>query len=147
MTMHRRTYPRSRLLAAAAAVVALVGCVLPWWTVGGNAGELTVRSGNAFESYGILVFGAAIATLAVVTLPYASLRPVSVDRWPTYAIIAAVGWFGLAARVVDLVLVKAFAFSAPADAITRIPGLWIALIGLAMLARAVFDMYREPRLR
>ncbi len=147
MTMHRRTYPRSRLLAAAGAVVALVGCVLPWWSVGGNAGELTVKSGNAFESYGILVFVAAIATLALVTLPYASLRPVSADRWPSYAIIAALGWFGLVARIADLFLVRAFAFSQPADAFTRIPGLWVALIGLAMLARAVFDMYREPRLR
>lgn len=145
--MHRRSYPRSRLLAAAGAVVALVGCVLPWWTVGGNAGELTVKSGNAFESYGILVFVAAIATLALVTLPYASLRPVSADRWPSYALIAALGWFGLAARIVDLFLVHAFAFSQPADALTRIPGLWVALVGLAMLARAVFDMYREPRLR
>jgi len=147
MTMHRRSFPRSRLLAAAGAVVVLVGCVLPWWTVGGNPGELTVKSGNAFESYGILVFAAAIATLALVTLPYASLRPVSADRWPSYAIIAAVGWFGLAARVVDLFLVRAFAFGTPADAVTRIPGLWIALIGLAMLARAVFEMRREPRLR
>ena len=147
MTMHRRTVPRSRLLAAAGAVVALVGCVLPWWSVGGNAGQLPVDSGNAFESYGILVFAAAIATLALVTLPYASVRPVSADRWPSYALIAAVGWIGLVARVVDLFLIKAFAFAAPADAITRIPGLWIALIGLGMLARAVFDMHREPRLR
>jgi hypothetical protein len=147
MTMHRRTFPRSRLLAAAGAVVALVGCVLPWWTVGGNAGELTVHTGNAFESYGILVFAAAIATLALVTLPYASVRPVSADRWPTYALIAVVGWIGLVARIVDLFLIRAFAFEAPADAITRIPGLWISLVGLAMLARAVFDMYREPRLR
>ena len=147
MTMHRRTIPRSRVLAAAGAVVALVGCVLPWWTVGGNAGELTVHTGNAFESYGILVFAAAIATLALVTLPYASLRPVSADRWPSYALIAGVGWIGLGARVLDLYLVRAFAFSAPADALTRIPGLWIALVGLAMLARAVFDMVREPRLR
>jgi hypothetical protein len=146
MTMHRRTYPRSRLLAAAGAIVALVGCVLPWWTVGGADG-LPVRSGNAFASYGILVFAASIATLALVTLPYASLRPVSVDRWPSYALIAAIGWVGLAARVVDLVLSRAFSFSAPSEAFTHVPGLWVAVVGLAMLARAVFEMYREPRLR
>jgi len=146
MTMHRRTYPRSRLLAAAGALVALVGCVLPWWTVGGTDG-LPVRSGNAFASYGILVFAASIATLALVTLPYASLRPVSADRWPSYAIIAAVGWIGLALRVIDLLLARAFSFGAPAEAFTHVPGLWIALVGLAMIARAVFEMYREPRLR
>jgi hypothetical protein len=146
MTMHRRTVPRTRLLAAAGAIVALVGCILPWWTVGGADG-LPVRSGNAFASYGILVFAAAIATLALVTLPYASVRPVSADRWPTYAIIAGIGWIGFAARLLDLFLVRAFSFSAPADAFTRIPGLWVTLLGLAMLARAAFEMVREPRTR
>lgn len=144
--MHRRTVPRTRILAAVGAIVALAGCVLPWWTVGGADG-LPVRSGNAFASYGILVFAAAIATLALVTLPFASERPVSADRWPSYAIFAVIGWVGIAARVLDLFLARAFEFGTPADAVTRIPGLWIAAIGLAMLARAVFEMVREPRLR
>jgi hypothetical protein len=146
MTMHRRTVPRTRLLAAVGALVALVGCILPWWTVGGADG-LPVRSGNAFASYGILVFASVIATLALVTLPYASVRPVSIDRWPTYAIIAAVGWIGFLARVLDLFLARAFSFSAPVDALTRIPGLWITFVGLAIVARAVFEMPREPRIR
>ena len=146
MTVHRRTVPRSRWLAAAGAIVTLVGCILPWWTVGGADG-LPVRSGNAFASYGILVFAASIATLALVTLPYASTRPVSADRWLSYALIAGVGWIGFAARLVDLLLVRAFAFGEPADALTRIPGVWVAAIGLIMLARAVFDMYREPARR
>jgi hypothetical protein len=146
MTMHRRAVPRSRFLAALGAIVAIVGCVLPWWTVGGADG-LPLRSGNAFASYGILVFAASIVTLALVTLPFASERPVSVDRWPSYALIAAVGWLGFGARVLDLFLVRAFAFREPVDALTRIPGLWVAFIGLAMLARATFEMAREPRLR
>ena len=146
MTTHRRTFPRSRLLAAAGAIVMLVGCILPWWTVGGADG-LPVRSGNAFESYGILVFAAAIATLALVTLPYASTRPVSADRWPTYAAIGGVGWLGFVARLLDLFFLRTFAFGEPADAFTKIPGLWIAFVGLAILSRAVFDMVREPRPR
>ncbi len=146
MTMHRRIVPRSRLLAALGAIVAIVGCVLPWWTVGGADG-LPLRSGNAFASYGILVFAASIATLALVTLPFASERPVSVDRWPSYALIAAVGWLGFGARLLDLFLVRAFAFREPTDALTRIPGLWVAFVGLAILARATFEMVREPRLR
>jgi hypothetical protein len=120
--------------------------VLPWWTVGGADG-LPVRSGNAFASYGILVFAASIATLALVTLPYASMRPVSADRWLSYALIAGVGWLGLAARVLSLLLDRAFAFGQPTDAVTNIPGLWVAAIGLLMLARAVFEMYREPQRR
>ena len=146
MTMHRRPVGRSRLLAAIGALVALAGCFLPWWSVGGDNG-LPVLSGTGFEGLGILVFGASIATLALVTLPYASERPVPADRWTSYAIIAGVGWLGFAYRIFDLATMRAFAFAEPADVITRIPGLWLAGIGLVILARATYEMLHEPRLR
>jgi hypothetical protein len=146
MTMHRRPVGRSRLLAAIGALVALAGCFLPWWSVGGDNG-LPVLSGTGFEGLGILVFGAGIATLALVTLPYASERPVPADRWSSYAIIAGVGWLGFAYRIFDLATMRAFAFAAPADVITHIPGLWLAGIGLLILARATYEMLQEPRLR
>src|SRR5262245_5526850 len=130
MTMHRRPVGRSRLLAAIGALIALVGCFLPWWTRGGDNG-LPVLSGTGFDSLGILVFAASIATLALVTLPYASERPVPADRWSSYAIIAGVGWLGFAYRLVDLAGTHAFAFDEPADVITRIPGLWLPAMGLA----------------
>ena len=133
--MHRRPVGRSRLLAAIGALIVLAGCFLPWWTVGGDAG-LPVTSGNAFASLGILVFGAAIATLALVTLPYASERPVPADRWSSYAIIAAAGWIGFAYRLLELGTAGAFRFAEPADIVTRIPGTWLAGIGLVILARA-----------
>lgn len=146
MTMHRRPVGRSRVLAAIGAVIALVGCFLPWWTRGGDNG-LPVLSGTGFESLGILVFAAAIATLALVTLPYASERPVSADRWSSYAIITAVGWLGFGYRLFDLYSLRAFSFDEPADVVTRIPGLWLAGIGLLILARATYEMLQEPRLR
>jgi hypothetical protein len=146
MTMHRRPVGRSRLLAAIGAVLALAGCFLPWFTFGGDNG-LPVLSGTGFESMGILVFVASIATLALVTLPYASERPVPADRWSSYAIIAGVGWLGFAYRIVDLATMGAFSFAEPADVVTRIPGLWLAGIGLVILARATYEMLHEPRLR
>jgi hypothetical protein len=146
MTMHRRPVGRTRLLAAIGALIALAGCFLPWWTRGGSEG-LPALSGTAFESSGILVFGAAIATLALVTLPYASERPVSTDRWTSYALIAAVGWVGLAYRVIQLAGLRAFSFGEPVEIVTQIPGLWLALIGLIILARATYEMLHEPRLR
>ena len=143
--MHRPPVGRSRLLAAIGALVVLAGCFLPWWTVGGA--DLPAFSGNAFDSTGILVFAAAIATLALVTLPYASERPVAADRWTSYAIIAALGWLGFGYRVIDLAANRAFQFAEPAEVITRIPGLWLAGIGLVILARATYEMLQEPRLR
>jgi hypothetical protein len=146
MTMHRRPVGRSRLLAAIGALVVLAGCFLPWYTVGGVYG-LPVRSGNAFDSLGILVFAASIATLALVTLPYASERPVPADRWSSYAVIAAAGWIGFAYRIFELWSIRALQFTEPAEVLTRIPGLWLAGIGLVLLARATYEMLQEPRLR
>jgi hypothetical protein len=146
MTMHRRPVRRSRRLVAIGALVALAGCFLPWWTRGGSIG-LPVLSGTAFEGTGIAVFAAAIATLALVTLPYASERPVSADRWTSYALIVAVGWLGFAYRVLELAGSAAFSFAEPADIIVRIPGLWLAGIGLAIMTRATYEMLQEPQLR
>jgi hypothetical protein len=144
--MHRRPVGRTRRLAAIGALIALGGCFLPWWTFGGFDG-LPVRSGNAFDSLGILVFAACIATLALVTLPYASERPVSADRWSSFAIIAAVGWLGFAYRVIELGASSAFQIREPAEVVTRMPGLWLVLVGLVVLARAAYEMLQEPRLR
>ncbi|MBI2781093.1 MAG: hypothetical protein HYX55_04765 [Chloroflexi bacterium] len=146
MTMHRRPAGRSRRLAAIGAALTLVGCFLPWWSRGGGLG-LPQLSGTAFESTGIVVFAAAIATLALVTLPYASERPVSADRWTSYALITAAGWIGFAYRIVELATQRAFSFAEPADIVTKVPGLWLAGIGLVILTRAAYEMRQEPRLR
>ena len=143
MTMHRRPVGRARLLAALAAVVIVAGCLLPWWAVGGSEG-LPPIGGNAFEGFGLVVFVVALATVALVTLPYARERPVGADRWPAYAILAAAGWIAFAIRLLDLVALRAFQFDQPTDVLTRGPGLWITGIGLVMLARSAYDIYREP---
>lgn len=144
--MHRRPVRRSRLLAAIGALVVVVGCFLPWWTRVAPEG-LPALSGTAFEGMGIVVFAAAIAMLALVTLPYASERPVRADRWPSYALLAAIGWLALGYRIVDLASLRAFSFNQPADFVTSIPGLWLAVIGLVMVTRAAYEMRQEPQLR
>ncbi|HYN70557.1 MAG TPA: hypothetical protein VEX41_10155 [Candidatus Eisenbacteria bacterium] len=147
MTMHRRPVGRARLLAALGALVTLAGTVLPWWTVGGHAGELPASSGNAFESTGIIVFVAALATIALVTLPYATDRPMQADRWQAYALVAVVGSAAFAYRIFDLAMLRAFSFAEPVEALTRAPGVWVTTIGLIVIARATYDTYREPHYR
>jgi hypothetical protein len=146
VTMHRRPVRRTRLLAAIGALAVVAGCFLPWWTRVAPEG-LPALSGTAFEGMGIVVFGIGIATLALVTLPYASERPIRADRWTSYALLAAVGWLALVYRIVDLSSLRAFSFNQPADVLTAIPGLWLVVIGLAMLTRATYEMLREPQLR
>jgi hypothetical protein len=76
--MHRRPLGNGRRLAMIGAIVLIVGCLLPWYTVGGDGGlpQLTMR---AFDGTGIASFLAALATLALIALPYAAGdRPVGV---------------------------------------------------------------------
>ena len=134
-------------MAALGGVLMVVGSVLPWWQVGGTPG-ITAESGNGLAGSGIVVFLVGIATLALVALPYAAGdRPVGLDRWLTFAILAVAGWIGFAWRVVELWLVGAFQFSTPAQVVTNGPGLWLAAIGLALLARAAYVMTRESAYR
>ncbi len=147
MTMHRRPLGGGRTMAAVAGILIIVGCVLPWWRLGGETG-VPPLTGNAFEDTGIVVFLVGVATLALVALPYAvGDRPTGIDRWLSYAILAVVGWLALAWRVLQLLGLSAFQFSEPAQVFTNGPGLWIAGLGLAVLSRAVWRMTREPLYR
>lgn len=147
MTMHRRPLGRGRTLAALAAPLIVLGCLLPWWRVGGTPG-ITERAGNGLEGSGIVVFLVGIATLALVALPYAAGdRPLALDRWLSFAILAVAGWIGLAWQVVQLAIIGAFQFNEPAQVLTNGPGIWLAGLGLVVLSRAVYEMAAEPARR
>jgi hypothetical protein len=143
MTMHRRPLGRGRTMAAVAGALIALGCVLPWWQVGGTPG-ITAESGNGLAGSGILVFLVGIATIALVALPYAAGdRPVGLDRWLSFALLAGAGWVGFVWRVVELGFIGAFQFSSPADVLTNGPGIWLAGIGLVVLSRAAYVMSGE----
>lgn len=147
MTMHRRPLGNGRTLAVISGIVVVLGCILPWWRVGGDSGIPAV-GGNAFEASGIVVFLVALATLALVALPYAvGDRPTGIDRPVAYGILVVVGWLAVGWRVLDLLMQDAFQFSEPAQLFTNGPGLWIASVGLAILSRAVYQMAREAAYR
>lgn len=138
--MHRRPLGRGRALAALFAFVLLAGCVLPWWTISYAEG-IPPLSGNAFESTGILVFLAAMATLALVSLRLASERPLEVDRLPAYLIVLAAGLLGFVIRLLGLLV-----SGGPIDQFRpdHAPGLFVVIVGLAGMGRAVLEIYQEP---
>ena len=125
-----------------AAALIVVGCVLPWWQVGGTPGIPADRA-TASPGSGILVFLVGIATVALVALPYAAGdRPVGLDRWLSFALLAVAGWVGFAWRVVELALIGAFQFRAPLEVFADGPGLWIAALGLVRRSLAMRDRTR-----
>ena len=145
--MHRRPLGRGRTLATVAGALMVLGCVLPWWQVGGTPG-IPAQSGNGMAGSAIVVFLVGIATLALVALPYASGdRPLGLDRWLSFAILAVAGWIGFGWRVIELALIGALQFSTPAEVLTNGPGVWVAGIGLVALSRAAWTMSREPAYR
>jgi hypothetical protein len=138
--MHRRPLGNGRRLAGLAAFVILVACFLPWWQTSSDLG-LPPRSGNAFDGSGVLVFFVALAIIALLALPYAAGDvPVAIDRPLSFYALTILGWVALAIRLVDLAL-------ANLDAVLpqRAFGLWLAIVGLIVLSRAVYHIGREPR--
>ena len=138
MSLHRRSLGRGRWVAAVSAIVIVVGCVLPWFRAGGAEG-IPALEGNGFFGPGILAFLAALATLALVTLPYAmGDRPVAVDRWWVYAALAVIAALGLLLRSVGIALDSGgFGTMLP----DRAPGVWLAAAGVVGLAFATAELY------
>jgi hypothetical protein len=134
-------------MAAVGGALIVVGCVLQWWHVGGTPG-IPADAGNGLEGSGIVVFLVGIATLALLALPYAAGdRPVGFDRWLSFAILAAAGWIGFGWHVVELFLMEVFTFREPVQVLTNGPGLWMAGIGLVILARSTYVMTGESAYR
>jgi hypothetical protein len=137
--VHRRPLGRGRLLAAAAAAVLIAGCLLPWYSLGGD-GDLPLTELRALDGSGILVFLAALGVLALLALPYAaSDRPLALDRWPSFLVLTIVAAVGLGYWPIDL-LSGGLSGMSPTSA----PGWWIAALGVILLARATYDIWREP---
>ena len=95
---------------------------------------------RAFDGAGILVFLAALLTIALVALPYAGDRPVALDSWPIYLLLLCVAILGL---VLWPLLGDRLEY--PQGLLpTEAPGYWLAILGVLVLARAVFEVHQHP---
>lgn len=136
--MHRRPLGNGRRLSFLGAIVVLVGCLLPWYALGGDGG-LTPIIYRAFDGSGIASFLAALATIALIALPYAAGdRPVGVDRGIAFALLAALAIAGVILWVPGVM-------EAPEGLLPdRAYGFWIAAVGSIMMGRAAYDIVLEP---
>ncbi|MEX2547523.1 MAG: hypothetical protein WD830_06990, partial [Chloroflexota bacterium] len=120
--MTRRALGRGRLLIVVGSLAALVGMIPAWWVVE-RTGQAPL-SGNGFDGAGLVVFLAALAFLALVTLPFATRDGTSgLDRAPVYIVVAIVAIGALLYRVYEILQ---FGGLSPTQSI----GLWITGIGL-----------------
>ena len=137
--MNRRTIGRGRIIAGIGAVLTLIACFLPWYTVGGDGG-LPALSSNAFDGTGILVFLAAVGVLALIALPYAAGdQPLGIDRPAAFVLVVAIGVAGFVIRIVQLF--QAGALGLPDRAL----GFWLAALGLAIMAWGAAEVAGERR--
>jgi hypothetical protein len=131
---------RGRLIVAAGALLVVIGCFLPWWSVGGTVREL--HTGNAFDSaLGMAVFGAALAMLAAMVSPYAARSGYSpFDRRVVYVVlwVSAVAAFAL--RLIQINEPDFGGLGLP----QAIPGAWLTGAGLAVVLVGVIEMFGEP---
>ena len=138
--MHPRRMAGGRRLALIGALVAIVGCFLPWFSVGGEAGELTAVVIMAFQRpQGLAVLLASLGTLALLALPFAMHpRHVALDRGLSFGILATIA-------IVALVLFALEVSPMPQGLLpTGAYGYWISAVGAIMMARAAFEISREP---
>lgn len=134
--MTRRALGRGRLIVVLGAIVCLAGVVPPWWTLARTNAESL--SGNGLESAGIIVFLAALAMLAVVTLPFATRDgDATLDRPAIYVLLASVAVVSFLLRLVEI---NGFGgLGLPMQA----PGLWLTGIGLLVIVWGVADILTE----
>ena len=144
MSMQRRPLGRGRTLATVAGLAHRRRLHPPVVDRRGDDSGIPAVSGNGLDTSGSSSSCVGIVSLALVALPYAAGdRPLGLDRWLSFAMLAVVGWLAFAIRIVVLVGNGAFQFSEPAQVFTDRAGPVGHGAGLVMLARVrVHDVAR-----
>jgi hypothetical protein len=121
-------------------------CFLQWWQIGGNGpNELSQVSGTGFNQMTgsvYLMFLAAVASLFLVTLPFASEKPVGIDHPLSYLVLLGIALAGYLWAVVSLARQSLVPFP-PQQGF----GFWVAIAGLVIFARGIFEMHEERQSR
>jgi len=137
--MNQSSATRGHWLIAIGAIAVVGAAFLQWWQVGGGPGELPVRSDIGIsDGRVLLMFVAAVVTLLLVTLPFASERPIAIDHPLTYLALLAAMVVGYVLRLVDLAQHAVLPWP-PQHGL----GVWLAAFAMALFARGIFEVYEE----
>ena len=141
--MHYATATRGRWVVAIGAIVIVGSSLLPWWQIGGGVGELSTQRGVGIsDGRTFMMFLVGVICLLLVTLPFASEKPIPIDHPVVYLALLALAILAYVWRVVLLAQLLLVPWPP-----TRGWGFWLAAVGLVMLARGVFEVFEERRRR
>jgi hypothetical protein len=149
--MHHTSATRGHWLVAIGAIVIVGSTMLQWWQIGGGTGELPRTTGMGISDGRVfLMFLASMASLFLITLPFASEKPVAIDHPLAYLALLVALLIGYLLRLVSLVGLQLSPFSWDTGLIwppQRGPGFWLAGVGLVVFARGMFEVFEERRKR
>ena len=139
----RRGLGRGRTLIAVGSILSIIAMLLPWVSVGGVV--LSRQTANGFEGTGVFTFLAAVGMLALIVLPYTSkTRTFPLDRAAAYLALVIIGIAGVTIELLGLVGDLDSYSLAPMD----VPGLWLAIVGMAIALWGVLELLAErPTIR
>jgi len=146
--MNQSPVQRGRWIVTIGAVVVMVSDFMQWWRLGGGPNELPATTGVGIsDTTGFILFLAAVATLLLITLPYAASGPVALDRPMSYLILLLIGVVAFVARIATMIQSGLLLYTGQTPPIQplRGPGFWLAAVGLVILARGVFELWEARR--
>jgi hypothetical protein len=147
------TLQHGRWIVAVGAVMLVVASFMQWWLLGGGPGELPANSGigiyglTGLEPAGLLLFLAALATLLLISLPYAAEGPVAIDQPLSYVILCATAFFAYCLRTFTMYQGGLLFYNGQTPPVQplRGPGYWLAAVALVIFARGVFEMWEARK--
>ena len=146
--MNRSPIQSGRWVVTVGAIVIVASTLMQWWQLGGGPGELPAQSDVGIsDGRGFLLFLAAVATLLLITLPYAAEAPIAIDRPISYLLLFGVALVAYCLRVVEMLQDGLLLYTGQTPPIQplRGPGFWVAALGLLILARGVFELWEARR--
>jgi hypothetical protein len=136
----RRGLGRGRTLIALGSVLAIVSIPLPWLQAGGTILEAAAWTGVGGGLPMLALFGSSVGMLAVMLVPLTTRTGTFwLDRAVTYLALLGMALAGLVTKLLDLLATEGSVSLTPLHA----PGLWLALVGVALMTWGVLELIAE----